>query len=243
MFTGCSSSGHPRGEAARGLVPRGRFTMDLASTAAAAQPRPEELIDPRNGRAACEASNVCCVNVLGRFPAALRCPESGEAPDVSAAPRGSASAPCHPGPRAEVPPRAAGRRAQGRHRRGDPRPPGRDRGGGDRVGEDDPAAEDLPRGRPRADRAHRAHPAPADRCTVGGRAHRRGARGRARRRDRLPGALHRPEQRRHPGQGDDRRHPAQRDATRPAAAQVRHDHHRRGARATHSGAPSTSATP
>ena len=35
----------------------------------------------------------------------------------------------------------------------------------------------------------------------------------------------------HPHQGDDRRHPAQRDPPRPRAAPVRHDHHRRGARA------------
>ena len=54
---------------------------------------------------------------------------------------------------------------------------------------------------------------------------------RARRGRRLPGALHRPVERRHPRQGDDRRHPARRDAARPGAAQVRHDHHRRGPRA------------
>ena len=36
---------------------------------------------------------------------------------------------------------------------------------------------------------------------------------------------------RQPGQADDRRHPAGRDPERPAAAPVRHDHHRRGARA------------
>ena len=37
--------------------------------------------------------------------------------------------------------------------------------------------------------------------------------------------------RRHAGQADDRRHPAGRDPARPAAAQLRHDHHRRGPRA------------
>ena len=48
---------------------------------------------------------------------------------------------------------------------------------------------------------------------------------------RLPGPLHRPLQQRHAGQGDDRRHPAGRDAARPRPAPLRHDHHRRGARA------------
>ena len=47
------------------------------------------------------------------------------------------------------PGRAAGLGAARRHRRGDPRPPGRDRRRRDRLGEDHPAAEDLPRARAR----------------------------------------------------------------------------------------------
>ena len=58
-----------------------------------------------------------------------------------------------------------------------------------------------------------------------------GARHRARRPGGLPGPLHRQDLARQPGQADDRRHPARRAAARPAAAQVRHDHHRRGPRA------------
>ena len=54
---------------------------------------------------------------------------------------------------------------------------------------------------------------------------------RDRRRGRLQGALHRPHEARRVRQADDRRHPARRDAGRPAARRVRHDHHRRGARA------------
>ena len=50
-------------------------------------------------------------------------------------------------------------------------------------------------------------------------------------RGRLPGAVHRPHLARHPDQGDDRRHPARRAPARPAAAPLRHDHHRRGPRA------------
>ena len=44
---------------------------------------------------------------------------------------------------------AAGQRAPRRPAGGDPRPPGRRRGRRDRLGQDDPAAEDLPRARPR----------------------------------------------------------------------------------------------
>ena len=48
-----------------------------------------------------------------------------------------------------LPARAAGLSAPRRHRRRDPRPPGRHRRRRDRVGEDHPAAEDLPRAGPR----------------------------------------------------------------------------------------------
>ncbi len=50
-------------------------------------------------------------------------------------------------------------------------------------------------------------------------------------RGRLQGPLHRSHAARRVHQADDRRHPARRDAGRPAARRVRHDHHRRGARA------------
>ena len=84
-------------------------------------------------------------------------------------------------------------------------------------------------GRPAAD--DRAHPAAADRGPVGVGADRRGARHRAGRPGRLPGAVHGPDVEGQPGQGDDRRHPARRAAARPDAQALRHDHHRRGARA------------
>ena len=77
----------------------------------------------------------------------------------------------------------------------------------------------------------RPHPAPADRRALGRGADRRGDAGRARRPRGLPGAVHRPQQRRDAAEGDDRRHPARRDAARPRPAALRHDHHRRGARA------------
>ena len=51
------------------------------------------------------------------------------------------------------------------------------------------------------------------------------------RRGRLQGSLHRPHEARRVRQADDRRHPAGRDPGRPAARRVRHDHHRRSARA------------
>ena len=50
-------------------------------------------------------------------------------------------------------------RAPRRHRRRDPRPPGRDRRRRDRLGQDHPAAQDLPRAGPRRRRADRPHPA------------------------------------------------------------------------------------
>ena len=53
----------------------------------------------------------------------------------------------------------------------------------------------------------------------------------ARPRGRLQGALLRQALGRHLHQADDRRHPARRDAGRPAAQGLRHDHHRRSARA------------
>ena len=65
---------------------------------------------------------------------------------------------------ADLPGLAEERRHRGRH----PRPPGRDRRGRDRLRQDHPAPEDLPRTRPRPRRPDRPHAAPPDR-----RAHRR----------------------------------------------------------------------
>ena len=79
--------------------------------------------------------------------------------------------------------------------------------------------------------AHRPHAAAPDRRALGGGADRRGARHRAGRHRRLPGAVHRPHVEGEPGQADDRRHPARRAAARPRPPQVRHAHHRRGPRA------------
>ncbi len=87
---------------------------------------------------------------------------------------------------------------------------------------------ELGRGKHAADRAH---PAAPDRRPVGRRADRRGARHRPGRPGRLPGPVHRPHLEGEPAQADDRRHPAGRAAARPPAAEVRHDHHRRGPRA------------
>ena len=53
----------------------------------------------------------------------------------------------------------SGQPAPGRDRRGHPGPPGRGGGGGDRVGEDDPAAEDLPGAGAGGAGDDRAHPA------------------------------------------------------------------------------------
>ncbi len=97
--------------------------------------------------------------------------------------------------------------------------------------QDDAAAEDPARARSRHQRADRAHAAAPHRRARRRRPRGGGARRRARRRRRLPGALHRPLERADARQGDDRRHPARRDRARPAARALRHDHHRRGARA------------
>ncbi len=110
-------------------------------------------------------------------------------------------------------------------------PPGRDRRRGDRLGEDHPAAEDLPGPGTRRAGDDRAHPAAPAGGPHGGRTHRTGAGDPARRPRRLQGPVHRPGRRRHAGQADDRRHPAGGDPAGPPAAPVRHAHHRRGARA------------
>ena len=114
---------------------------------------------------------------------------------------------------------------------GDRRPPGRRRGGRDRLGQDHPAAQDLPRARARRARHDRPHPAAPARRAHRRRADRRGARRPARRGGRLRRALQRPLAPRHARAADDRRPAARRDPARPAAAPLRHDHHRRGARA------------
>ncbi len=119
--------------------------------------------------------------------------------------------------------------------RGDRSASGRDRQRRNRLRQDDAASEDLPlartrpgRGRLRSDRPYAAAP---DRGIGDGAAHRRRTRHAVRRSGRLQGALHRQPLARRIGQADDRRHPARRNADRPAARRLRHDHHRRGARA------------
>ena len=123
-------------------------------------------------------------------------------------------------------------RPQGRHPGRDPGPPGRRHRRRDRLGQDHPAAEDLPGARPRHARHDRPHPAAPDRRPHGRRADRRGARRRARRaRSATRSGSPTGPASDTAGQADDRRHPAGRDPARPDAAPVRHDHHRRGARA------------
>ncbi len=117
------------------------------------------------------------------------------------------------------------------HRSGDPGPPGRDRGRRDRLRQDDADPQDRARAGARSRGPDRPHAAPPPRRAHRRGAHRRGARYPARRRRGLPGAVHRPVQRRDAGQGHDRRHPARPDPARPPAPGLRHDHHRRGARA------------
>src|SRR5690348_3978548 len=76
--------------------------------------------------------------------------------------RGPHRQPAGRGAGAPLPRRPARQRAQGRDRRRHRRPPGGDPGRRDRFGEEHPAAQDLPRGRPgRAgdDRPHAAPPA------------------------------------------------------------------------------------
>ena len=132
--------------------------------------------------------------------------------------------------RDHLPAGAARQRSAGRDRARHPRPPGRDRRRRDRLGQDHAAAEDLPRARPRvASRTPSRAASPRARSPS---ASPRSCRCRARRR--LVGYKVRftdKVQRRHPHQAHDRRHPAQRDPPRPRAAPLRHDHHRRGARA------------
>ena len=77
----------------------------------------------------------------------------------------------------------------------------------------------------------RPHAAAADRRAHGRAADRRRARRPARRRRRLQRALRRPVQEGDAGPPRHRRPAARRDRARPAAAPLRHDHHRRGPRA------------
>ena len=134
-------------------------------------------------------------------------------------------------PAITYPPQLPVSRAQGRAARRDPRPPGRRRRGGDRLGQDDAAAEDLPRARPRrAGTIAHTQPRRLAARTVAERiAHELGvplgeAVGYAVRFSDRSRA-------RHARAADDRRPAARRDPARPAAAPLRHDHRRRGARA------------
>ena len=130
-----------------------------------------------------------------------------------------------------LPRRPAGLRPARRHRQGDPGKPGDHRVGRDRLRQDHPAAEDLPRTRARPEGPDRPHPAAPDRRVVDRQADRAGTRLAAGRARRLQGALHRHLAAGRLGQADDRRYPAGRNPDRSAAEELRHDHHRRGARA------------
>ena len=77
---------------------------------------------------------------------------------------------------AVLPAGTAGRAARRRDRRGDPRAPGGHRLRRDGLGQDDAAAQDLPRGRARRARPDRPHAAAAHRRARGRGAHRPGAR-------------------------------------------------------------------
>ena len=118
-------------------------------------------------------------------------------------------------PRDHLPAGAAGQRGARTTARGDPRPPGRRRRRRDRLGQDDAAAEDLPRAGARRARRDRPHAAAPDRGAHGRRADRAtswasqlGERGR------LRGALQRPLARGHARAADDRRPAARRDRSR-----------------------------
>ena len=127
---------------------------------------------------------------------------------------------------------AADHGARRRHRQRDRRAPGRHRRGRDRLGQDDAAAEDLPRDGPRRERRRSAaRSRGASRRPASRRAWRRSSATelgevvgyKVRFNDKVKRTLVR--------EVHDRRHPARRDPGRPAAARLRHDHHRRGARA------------
>ena len=118
------------------------------------------------------------------------------------------------------------------HRADDPRPSGRHRLRRNGLGQDHAAAEDLPRRSGRGERGLIGHTQPrriAARAVATRIAQELGTEpGDGRR---LQGPLHRPHEARRVRQADDGRHPARRDAGRSAARRLRHDHHRRGARA------------
>ncbi|KAF1858564.1 hypothetical protein Lal_00015083, partial [Lupinus albus] len=140
--------------------------------------------------------------------------------------RGAQPAPAH-----HVPGRPPRLRPPRGNRAGADAQPGRDRVRRNRLGQDDAAAEDLPGTGPRRKGHDRPHAAAPHRRVVDGEAHRARtgfAAGRARG---LQGPLQRHAVAGRLGQADDGRYPAGRDADRPAAQGLRHDHHRRGARA------------
>ena len=135
-------------------------------------------------------------------------------------------------PRVSYPPELPVAQRAGGHRRGDPRAPGRHRLRRDGLGQDDAAAEDLPRRRPRRARADRPHAAAPHRRARGRRRASRRSSARALG-DAVGYKVRFTDQHaaRRVRQADDRRHPARRDAGRPRPRALRHDHRRRGARA------------
>ena len=139
---------------------------------------------------------------------------------------------CHfptPAPPGDVSRRLARQRAargdRARHRRAS----GRHRQWRDRLGQDDPVAQDLPGARSRACANNRAYPAASPCGQFGGASRGRGAQVAAWRTGGLPGAVSGPQLQFDRDQADDRRHSARRDPARSDAAPLRHDHHRRGA--------------
>ena len=126
--------------------------------------------------------------------------------------------------------RVAGDGAAGRTGGDDPRSSGRRRLRGDRLRQEHAVAQDLPGPRPRRGGDDRPHPAPPDR-----RPQRRqpggGGAGRLEPARRPQGAVHGPDDGRHPRQADDRRRAAGGNAVGPVPEPLRHDHRRRGPRA------------
>nr|GFA09291.1 hypothetical protein [Tanacetum cinerariifolium] len=107
---------------------------------------------------------------------------------------------------------------------------GADHRGRNRLGQNHPAAENLPGNRPRPAWPDWPHPAPSNCGAKRRQPGRRGNRHAAGRSGGLPGTFRRPERRKHPDQADDRRHPAGRNPARPLSGALRHDHRRRSPR-------------
>ena len=133
------------------------------------------------------------------------------------------------GPR--VPPRPSDHCATPRDRGCRRTPPGGGRPRRDRLRQDDPAPEDLPRRGAGGGGLDRPHPAAADRDAERGRPHRARAGRAGGGGGRVQGPLPRRGRPRYVRQGDDGRDPRGRDREGPPPRGLRHPHPRRGARA------------